>query len=207
MNDIKIEDKFLSSYELKQVQELFSPFPSSDKKSSPPIPWEFGVIQNRNFVSPDGNETTENPYFSSGDKGSDDNYQLCHHIYHASSPTIGVNPIVSSSAHVIIPIFFSKIDPIGDVFILRIKANLLMRTSEIIPHSFHTDYKITSNRYDKVTTSIFYINSNDGYTEFKDGTRIESVANRLVTFPLHMEHRGTTCTDKPFRMVINFNYF
>ena len=208
MSDIKIEDDYLPSYELKKVQELFSPFPSSDKKSFPPIPWELGIIQNQDphFVSPDGNETIENPYFSPDDKGSYDNYQLCHHIYHGTSPSIGIDPLVTPSAHVIIPIFFSKIDAIG---ILRIKANLLMRTSEIIPHSFHTDYECNmgSNRYDKATTSIFYLNTNDGYTEFEDGTRIESVANRLVTFPNHMKHRGTTCTNKPFRMVINFNYF
>ena len=189
MSDIKIEDDFLPSSEWKKIEELFVPDPLGLKPSS--RNWDFGII--------------EDPHL--GNEISYDNYQLCHHIYHASSPTIGVNPIVSSSAHVIIPIFFSKIDPIGDVFILRIKANLLMRTSEIIPHSFHTDYKITSNRYDKVTTSIFYINSNDGYTEFEDGTKIESVSNRLVTFPHNMKHRGTTCTDKPFRMVINFNYF
>ena len=82
-----------------------------------------------------------------------------------------------------------------------------MKTSEIIPHSFHTDYKITSNRYDKVTTSIFYINSNDGYTEFEDGTRIESIGNRLVTFPIHLKHTGTTCTNHSVRIVINYNYF
>ena len=187
MSDIKIEDDYLPSYELKQIQELFVP-PTGSITSS--ILWKFGMI-----VGP-----------HSGNKIPHDNYHFCHHIYHSSSPTIGVDPFVSSSAHVIIPIFFSKIDAIG---ILRIKANLLMRTSEIIPHSFHTDYYTTppSNRYDKVTTSIYYINSNDGYTEFEDGTRIESVANRLVTFPQHMKHRGTTCTDQPFRMVINFNYF
>ena len=62
------------------------------------------------------------------------------------------------------------------------------------------------DEFDGLKTSIFYINSNDGYTEFEDGTKVESVANRLVTFPHHMKHRGTTCTNQPFRLVINFNY-
>ena len=188
MSDIKIEDDYLPSSELKKIEELFVPHPLGLITSS--IPWEFGMIEDPDL----------------GNKISHDNYHLCHHIYHSSSPTTGVDPIVSSSAHVIIPIFFSKLDSIG---ILRIKSNLLMRTSEIIPHRFHTDYTTNppSNRYDKVTTSIYYINSNDGYTEFEDGTRIESVANRLVTFPQYMKHRGTTCTDQPFRTVINFNYF
>ena len=56
-------------------------------------------------------------------------------------------------------------------------------------------------------TSILYLNTNDGYTEFENGTKIESIENRLITFPLSYRHTGTTCTNNPFRVVINFNYF
>ena len=58
-----------------------------------------------------------------------------------------------------------------------------------------------------ITTSIYYVNSNDGYTEFKDGTIIESVENRLVIFPSDMRHTGTTCTNAKNRIVVNINYF
>jgi len=85
---------------------------------------------------------------------------------------------------------------------IRIKANLNPRTESIVKHRFHIDHS-----KDNVKASIFYVNSNDGYTEFEDGTRIESVENRLVTFPANMPHTGTTCTNKPFRILINFNYF
>ena len=51
------------------------------------------------------------------------------------------------------------------------------------------------------------MNTNDGYTEFEDGTKVESVANRLVTFPANLKHTGTSCTDEKTRIVINFNYF
>ena len=57
------------------------------------------------------------------------------------------------------------------------------------------------------TTSIFYINTNDGYTKFEDGTKIESIANRMITFPANINHTGTSCTDEQTRVVINFNYF
>ena len=57
------------------------------------------------------------------------------------------------------------------------------------------------------TTSIFYMNTNNGYTKFEDGTKIESVANRLVSFPSNMKHKGTSCTDEKTRVVINFNHF
>ena len=56
-------------------------------------------------------------------------------------------------------------------------------------------------------TAILYLNTNDGYTEFENGTKIESIENRLITFPLSYRHTGTTCTNNPFRVVINFNYF
>jgi len=52
-----------------------------------------------------------------------------------------------------------------------------------------------------------YVNTNNGYTKFEDGTKVESVANRLVTFPANMKHKGTSCTDEKIRVVINFNYF
>ena len=57
------------------------------------------------------------------------------------------------------------------------------------------------------TTSIFYVNTNNGYTKFEDGTKVESVANRMVTFPTNMKHTGTSCTDEKMRIVINFTYF
>ena len=68
-----------------------------------------------------------------------------------------------------------------------------------------------SDLYNKLlkqsTTSIFYMNTNNGYTKFEDGTKIESVANRLVSFPSNMKHKGTSCTDEKTRVVINFNHF
>ena len=51
------------------------------------------------------------------------------------------------------------------------------------------------------------MNTNNGYTKFEDGSIVESVANRIVTFPANMKHLGTSCTDEKTRVVINFNYF
>ena len=59
----------------------------------------------------------------------------------------------------------------------------------------------------KWTVSIFYINTNNGYTKFEDGTIVKSFANRLLTFPSNLKHCGTSCTDERTRVVINFNYF
>ena len=92
--------------------------------------------------------------------------------------------------------------------IIRIKANLLTRTSENIQNAFHVDLDgIPEEKMKQCTTSIFYMNTNNGYTKFEDGTIVESVANRMVTFPADMPHTGSSCTDDKIRVVINFNYF
>ena len=110
--------------------------------------------------------------------------------------------------------FLGYVSPIqqklGYVSLLRIKANLLTKTSSIIKNTFHVDILDFIDFPEKLkqwTTSIFYENTNNGYTEFEDGTKVESVANRMVTFPANLKHRGTSCTDEKTRVVINFNYF
>ena len=92
---------------------------------------------------------------------------------------------------------------IGHGVLDRIKANLLTKTPEIVENTFHTDVVPATK---PLTTSIFYVNTNNGYTKFEDGTRVESVENRLVTFPVNMKHTGTTCTDEKIRVVINLLY-
>ena len=84
--------------------------------------------------------------------------------------------------------------------LIRIKANLYPNTEILHEHSMHTDYDFSHS------AAILSLNTCNGYTKFEDGTKVESVANRLVTFPQKMKHTGTTCTDEPFRSVINLNY-
>ena len=100
------------------------------------------------------------------------------------------------------------VDLLQTVSILRIRANLNTRLPTFIKNPFHSDMEnILEEKQKQWTTSIFYVNTNDGYTEFEDGTKVDSVANRMLTFPANMRHTGTTCTDQQVRIVINFNYF
>ena len=58
--------------------------------------------------------------------------------------------------------------------------------------------------------AVIYVNTNNGYTEFKDGEevrKVESVANRMVFFDAELSHRGVSSTDSRYRCVINFNWF
>ena len=124
-------------------------------------------------------------------------FQFFHMFYHDDMPS-SVN--------------FNNLTPIFEIIQLmslwRVKANLLTKTSNIVENSLHIDNNILSKeKLKQWTTSIVYMNTNNGYTKFEDGTKVESVANRMVTFPANMKHTGTSCTDEKIRVVINFNYF
>ena len=96
------------------------------------------------------------------------------------------------------------LEKMGAKSVWRIKLNLIPKTLKIVQNEFHTDVHNDSDA--GWITSIFCMNSSDGYTIFKNGTVIESVANRLITFPAKMKHTGTSCTNQKRRVVINFNY-
>ncbi len=98
-----------------------------------------------------------------------------------------------------------KIDPLT---FLSVKANMLPRTDEIRENRFHIDLSFMDHgRMSEWRTGILYLNTNNGYTLFEDGTKIESVANRFISFPSAMSHKGTTCSDENKRIILNFNYF
>jgi len=90
--------------------------------------------------------------------------------------------------------------------LIRIKANLVPRTSKIHRFEKHTDQD-----YD-CKGAILYINSNNGCTIFEEGRRdgsskhVTSKENRIVLFDANKNHQGTTCTDEKIRVLINFNY-
>lgn len=143
-------------------------------------------------------------YWPNVDSDEDqDKFQFVHAFYQdkvpCSSFVAQVNPALE------------KLNPLS---VFRIKANLLTRTSDIVENEFHVDIPyLPAERQSQWTTTILYMNTNNGYTEFQDGriemenTKVESVENRIVTFPSSLRHRGTSCTDEKTRVVINFNYF
>ena len=95
------------------------------------------------------------------------------------------------------------LDKINPKALIRIRANCNTITDRIIEHGYHTDIPERTGS----TTSIFYLNTNNGYTLFEeDGSKVHSVANRLLTFPTLTEHTSSSCTNAPYRININLNY-
>lgn len=133
------------------------------------------------FVAYPNSELSKDPY----------DFQFTHTFYYKGQPR-------SQWIETIDPLL-QKLNPSA---IVRIKANLQPRAEKIVTHQYHLDH---DNFDGKI--AIFYINTNDGYTIFKDGTKIDSVANRLLIFDGDILHTGTTCTDQKVRCIINFMFY
>ena len=170
---IKIYDDLLSPKEYRMIKNTFF-------NDDNPLPWYTTYVVDRYSLAV--------PEY--------DNFQLTHSCYNNCCPNLekesgftAVTPIINHP-------------DLNIRALVRIKANLNHRTSEIIQHGFHVDVPFDC------MTGIYYVNDNDGYTEFKEcGTKVESVANRMVTFPSQTLHSGTSCTNNRRRVAINFVYF
>ena len=130
-------------------------------------------------------------FYTEGRARQDDGLFLMIHMFY--QPEVG-----SNSEH--LPIWNTFMQQVGAKKCMRIKANLTFKTPTIEPGPFHSDYE-------NMKTAVFYINPNNGYTEFETGVRVNSVANRVCIFDSNLEHRGTTHTEGGHqRVVVNFNY-
>ena len=149
---------------------------------------EFKTIQD--FISSPYFAWFFNPYVTfKEEQHLENNFQFTHRFF--------VNHEMSNQYNLILPLI-EKINPLG---LVRVKANLGTRTEKHIEHGLHADYD-TPN----LTTGIFYINTNNGYTKFVDGQTVESVANRYVEFNSQQLHTGISQTDTKERIAINLNY-
>lgn len=131
------------------------------------------------------------------ENSSDDGYFFTHMFYDNFKAT-------SDSFNIISPIL-DKIDPLA---LIRIKANFYPASQKIIKHDLHVDFIDDDDSPIPCKACLFYINTNNGKTIFKNGEEIESVENRALFFDPSIPHQSTTCTDDPVgRFNINFNYF
>jgi|TARA_R100000479_G_C6312252_1_gene174482 hypothetical protein len=126
-------------------------------------------------------------------RAGDNQFQFIHNFYKA-------NEITSPFYKLLLP----ALDKIKLRALIRIKANLIYRTSKIVEHGFHIDNPLRKTTKQK--TAILYMNTNNGYTRFKK-SKVRSEENKMVIFNSKEEHTGSSCTDQEFRVVINFNYY
>jgi len=115
-----------------------------------------------------------------------DDWHLTHMIYDGNY----------NSPH--LPAFDHLVQSLKPTEVLKVKINLLLPCGKPIESGFHTDMGS-----EKGKTSIYYVNTCNGYTELEDGTKVDCVANRLVTFDSSMNHNAVRQTDTKQRIVIN----
>ena len=181
MTDFTVQDNYLNDVDFHKLTQWFSPLVSTSKsknRNGGGIPW--CLVQHITGISADCPDIY-------------DYYWL--HLFYED------NDVRSLGFGELIPLLFKiGITPSNKEKLIRVKANLYTVTPTIIEHGYHMDYEVPS------TTSVFYVNTNDGYTKFRDGPVIDSVANRLLTFPTLTEHTSSSCTNAPYRININLNY-
>jgi hypothetical protein len=120
-----------------------------------------------------------------------DRHQFTHVLYRENQ---GVS---SDFYQYVVPL----VDKINSPLLMRVKANLATRTEKHVEGGFHTDSKLNHK------TAVFYLNTNNGYTLFENGEKVESLENRLVVFNSDVLHTGVSQTDTKIRCLLNINYF
>lgn len=148
------------------------------------FPWFFADKK----TSPDSSAL-----FLDGTDAKDYDFQFTHALYRDMIPQ-------SEYYGLILPL----IEKMQVKALSRVKANLTTMTPNRVYYGNHVDY------YDapkNLKTAVFYVNTNNGITSFKDGPDVKSIENRLVVFDTNMIHTATSCTDAKTRCIININFY
>ena len=85
-------------------------------------------------------------------------------------------------------------------YLIRGKVNMYTRKPEFIKTEMHTDYPIEH------MVALYSVNTNNGYTLFEDGTKVDSVENQIVIFHGSKKHCSVAQTDTNVRVNVNINF-
>ena len=124
---------------------------------------------------------------------NDDRGFFSHALYHDNQ--------ITSDAYSLMAPLLQKLNA-GPL--INIRANLNIKSDKQYSSEFHNDYT-----YDEGITAIYYLNKNNGYTEFDDAekTKVYSEPNKLLVFNCKLKHRMVSQTDVNRRLLININFF
>ena len=100
-----------------------------------------------------------------------------------------------------LPLVLPVVNRLAPQLLVKVKVNLTLPRADHLEYGLHVD-----TRWPGARTAILYLNTNDGYTVFEDGTRVPSLENRLLVFDAALRHTGASCTDVEARLVLNMNF-
>ena len=125
-------------------------------------------------------------------KGDNEGMYFTHLLYECDS--------IDTRESYLKPKFLPILDYLKPKELIRIKLNCYPRSDNLERHPPHADYSTPHKG------CIIAINTCNGYTEFEDGRKFESIANRALLFDPSIKHNSTNCTDDKARINININY-
>ena len=136
-------------------------------------------------------------FFQDGITEPKDGFRYGHSVW---KPLNGiVTPLGSELYNLIAPILIKlEAKPIT-----RIKVNSDIINEVPYVSKYHVDNDWCNDKY--AWTGIYYLNTNNGYTEFEFGGKVGSVENRLLLFRANQNHRGVGQTDTTRRIALNIN--
>ena len=122
--------------------------------------------------------------------------------WYATHKVYDFDQIVSPQVFPMIQRLFSsrikEVHPLRSL--MRIKINFYPYTDTVKEHQPHFDYDF--DHYG----AIFSLNTCDGFTRLKDGSKIDSVENRFFIFDSSQFHNSSTTSNAQARYNINFNF-
>lgn len=138
-------------------------------------------------------------YFQKGVAGYDDGGSYFTHI------------LINDDGEVVsehIDILYKIIKNVKHSAIRTAIINLYPQTKKIQRNKYHFDLTDYENKpHDDLMVGVFYVNTNDGGTQFFGGDIVNSEENKLVLFSNTLLHRSSSCTNDLCRIVVNFNYY
>ena len=178
--DTKIIDNFLNSDELDKVRNSII--------KDIPLYYTGGVV---------GIEKTNHHMGNIG--RSNDNVHLWNYYF---SHLFFTNDDIKSNYYPdLYKIFIPKIEEIYHYkALMRMKLNFYPHTETLREHDQHCDTKYSHYG------AIFSINTCNGFTRLHDGTKVDSIENRMLFFDPSLPHNSTTTTNAHARININFNF-
>ena len=122
------------------------------------------------------------------------NYYFVHLLYYDHKPYSQFYEELSSR---FLPSLYEKCDLKS---LMRMKINYYPHTETLREHGKHQDDTYSHK------AAVFSLNTCDGFTRMEDGTKIDSVENRLLIFDGMSFHNSSTTTNTKGRYNINLNF-
>tara|TARA_B100000131_G_scaffold224145_1_gene215776 strand:+ start:668 stop:1201 length:534 start_codon:yes stop_codon:yes gene_type:complete len=129
------------------------------------------------------------------------NYQLTH-LFYANREPDG-RERMSDNCSIVCENLMTKLGISSKSRLIRIKANMNPQTFFHRNGGYHMDY---IDEVEKVTTAVYYVNTNNGWTHIKGYGKVKCKENRIALFDSRTQHAGFSCTDQDVKVVININY-